>query len=862
MKKFLVILLLAATSLFAQPTNYLGSGTQEDPYQITRTAQFDSLRYWSDDFGAGQTYWWKVMQNIDFVDVEYWVPIGHVTSNNPWTGSIDGNNKTLSNLTIDTTFTDTPIKYIGFFGNMGAGDAGEVNDGIKVLHNIVLSNFNINIDGSLAGGDGMFVGILTGLSAGNIGSTDIELDSITILGSSLTVDLPNYNIGANFVHIGGMSGNTYRAHHIYVNADITVTMGTNTLGFQEGIGGIAGGAADGICYSAFVGNIRTIGEGMPVGGLIGYPKEGVSTEDSTINNYVRAGILQGGYYVGGMIGLNTNSSSGRYRNNYTQIDTLYSYYIISERDLDGLMIGAPHQSAVYTSVYADTQAVLWSFGYTGSEWTIWDRGLKSLFTVGDVGSDSAKTTAEMLDVDTYVDWDFTNVWEIDPGENDGYPTLRWVVIYPDGPILYNPNATGIVYRASDEALIHWTAGIDTPLTTSYLHYSVNGGEDWILIDTLVATDTSYLWTVPDTPTTQGQVRITEEGDMITQESISSNDFTILSESTLDIYYPIEKEGQSFRVGDTLHIDIASSFVDNIWLYWSPDSSVWFFMDSTIVDTVNLAYIDTTTYVWTFDGLVTGPEVWVKANEQDDTTLYSFSRDLNDLGGRYPRGIWVCQTDSGGTLVEWFVFYDVSCGWTQPSHTYYNSRIGDLGEDYDVIGNTYAWPYEDAVFPRSDPVHIITGSDTADVYLNAFYDQYGATVTYKNRLYYIDNMILYCNDIVNEIDSIVVSDLSDQYTGLYPWTEGNEILQVYHVQRTKVSDQYLASNTVFESLNDSWFSPLMLINGGTTFPARTITVKLLDYPANDNPADDTEKVLTGSSFTRFYFRGIHPKILKE
>jgi len=25
---------------------------------------------------------------------------------------------------------------------------------------------------------------------------------------------------------------------------------------------------------------------------------------------------------------------------------------------------------------------------------------------------------------TYVGWDFTNIWKIDPAQNNGYPTLR------------------------------------------------------------------------------------------------------------------------------------------------------------------------------------------------------------------------------------------------------------------------------------------------------------------------------------------------------------------------------------------------------------------------------------------------------
>ncbi len=41
------------------------------------------------------------------------------------------------------------------------------------------------------------------------------------------------------------------------------------------------------------------------------------------------------------------------------------------------------------------------------------------------GSASGKTTSEMNTQGTFVDWDFTTIWDIDASVNNGYPYLRW-----------------------------------------------------------------------------------------------------------------------------------------------------------------------------------------------------------------------------------------------------------------------------------------------------------------------------------------------------------------------------------------------------------------------------------------------------
>lgn len=48
----------------------------------------------------------------------------------------------------------------------------------------------------------------------------------------------------------------------------------------------------------------------------------------------------------------------------------------------------------------------------------------------DTGRGEPRATAEMKTQDTFVDWDFKNVWIIQNQRNNGYPLLRWQGIMP------------------------------------------------------------------------------------------------------------------------------------------------------------------------------------------------------------------------------------------------------------------------------------------------------------------------------------------------------------------------------------------------------------------------------------------------
>jgi hypothetical protein len=211
--------------------------------------------------------------------------------------------------------------------------------------------------------------------------------------------------------------------------------------------------------------------------------------------------------------------------------------------------------------------------------------------------------------------------------------------------------------------------------------------------------------------------------------------------------------------------------------------------------------------------------------------------------------------------------DVSCGWSSPDPWLWSGLIDSTGEGYDLLDTTITYGstpvYTD--WKTRPAIHLITGSDTADVALNDFYDQKGDTVTYLSRRYYVDevNERLYMDDLVNSVYGIYILDLSSIYDNIIWLDLEQPLLQIYHVQWTKVSGQYVNATADFEALNDPGFEPMLVMNAGGSVGKRVgITASLLGYPNLSGSAEDEALAWSGFLAQRYYFRGIHPKAEKR
>ena len=200
---------------------------------------------------------YKLIRDIDASETETWNngkgfnPIGS------FTGSFDGQNHTISNLSINRLDDD----YVGLFGAIGAG--GEVKN-VGVI--------NVNINGNI------IVGGLVGYN-----------DEGTVSNSYSTG-----NVSGESYNVGGLVGEND-------NGTVSNSYSTGNVTGESYVGGLVGeNWQSNISNSYSTGNVT--GEESAVGGLVG------SNWDGNISNSYSTGNVTGYNMVGGLVGENSNGN--------------------------------------------------------------------------------------------------------------------------------------------------------------------------------------------------------------------------------------------------------------------------------------------------------------------------------------------------------------------------------------------------------------------------------------------------------------------------------------------------------------------------------------------------------------------------
>ncbi len=295
---------------------WVGDGSAGSPYEVSSAAHLANIPNQGLDKHYIQT------ENIDLVEAGYtnWTPIGD--SINLFAGSYNGDNKTISNLTIN----DGTSTYVGLFGEVDSGGT---------LTNITLENVSVNStiesgcvgglagsnfgsisqcssDGSVTGGDRASTGGLVGLNY--ISGTVSQCSSDGTVTSG------------DVARVGGLAGGNYGA----ISAS---TSGANVNGGDySSAGGLIGSinsvgvSGSSISNSNSTGNVRG-GADADVGGLVGY-RRGSFTASVSITNSHSTGFIEGGSgaTVGGLIG----------------------YDIITTISLDSIAVTAPANKLTYS----------------------------------------------------------------------------------------------------------------------------------------------------------------------------------------------------------------------------------------------------------------------------------------------------------------------------------------------------------------------------------------------------------------------------------------------------------------------------------------------------------------------------------
>ena len=204
---------------------------------------------------------YKLMADLDLTGID-WTPIG--TSSDKFTGSFDGNNYTIKNLTIDSAESDN----IGLFGY--AEDAK--------FQNIVMENVSVKGNN--------YVGALVGYVTGDSDLKNIEIKSGNVEG---------------IYSVGMIAGQGY-----YLQGDVNNLFTSGTVNGEVNVGGIFGYFYG---YSNFLdmetsSSSATVNGKDNVGGLVGYGYN-CRIEDSAFK-----GEVTGTNKVGGILGYVENMYSG------------------------------------------------------------------------------------------------------------------------------------------------------------------------------------------------------------------------------------------------------------------------------------------------------------------------------------------------------------------------------------------------------------------------------------------------------------------------------------------------------------------------------------------------------------------------
>ncbi|HCF49433.1 MAG TPA: hypothetical protein DER60_04075, partial [Syntrophomonas sp.] len=136
---------------------------------------------------------------------------------------------------------------------------------------------------------------------------------------------------------------------------------------------------------------KIVGEGA-IGGLVGYVWDAECEEAGVTNSYSTCSVTatNDNDGTGGLIGLNG-----------LNVVNCYAIGAVNGSDYCGGLIGTD-AFGIQPGSYYNSQ--------TSGQF--------------DADKGTPKTTLEMGMQETYIDWDFENIWGIDPNENDGYPYLR------------------------------------------------------------------------------------------------------------------------------------------------------------------------------------------------------------------------------------------------------------------------------------------------------------------------------------------------------------------------------------------------------------------------------------------------------
>lgn len=189
------------------------------------------------------------------------------------------------------------------------------------------------------------------------------------------------------------------------------------------------------------------------------------------------------------------------------------------------------------------------------------------------------------------------------------------VISLTGTVKVNSPNGGENWQVGTSQNITWTSsGVDNVR----IEYTTNNGTSWINIVTSTSlTPGSYIWTVPNTPSTQCKVRVSDASNNSVADQ-SDGLFTISSTPNIKVVQP--NGGENWQGGTTQNITWTSGNVENVKIEYSTNNGTsWSVIAaSTPANTGN--------YSWTIPN-ISSDQCLVRISDESDAGIFDVSDDV-------------------------------------------------------------------------------------------------------------------------------------------------------------------------------------------------------------------------------------------
>ena len=381
-----------------------GDGSESDPYQVATAEQLNNVRNHLDAH-------YIQVADIDLSGFDKWQKIGSIDEQ--FAGTFNGNDYTISNLSIEDRGSKRSSSYNGLFAVLNGA----------VIENVNMDNVHIGVyagtNGAIAGSTDSDTFIKNCIISGNVngygdyghytggvvGVNEGRIENVTFSGR---VDGENY--------VGGIAASNERGGSIINCKTNSNSENDRISGYHPGgiVGSNSGNIVDCENNNHVVGNYWY---GPQTGGVAGINS---GTIERCVNNGTVRGVCNSGSdTVGGIVGSNSGTIKFCYNTGYVSADRINVYGISK----NGTIISCYNIGDVEGRMengYADDN--IHEYGVANTDET----NVTSCYyidTIPEAGNGIRLSDDQMKRPESFVGFDFENVWTFE-GSETGYPVLR------------------------------------------------------------------------------------------------------------------------------------------------------------------------------------------------------------------------------------------------------------------------------------------------------------------------------------------------------------------------------------------------------------------------------------------------------